>query len=71
VTAEPRTRAEAADQLIQLQPADPYAGITVMRAILNDAATEEELRIWVAQRIAKCGSQYRKEALAALTRTSG
>ena len=71
VTAESWTRAEAADQLIQLQTADPRAGINVLRIILNDADTEEELRIWVARRLAKCGSQYRGEALAALTRTSG
>ncbi len=71
VTAESWTRAEAADQLIQLQAADPHAGINVLITILHDAGTEEELRIWVARRLAKCGSQYREEALAALTRTSG
>ena len=71
VTAESWTRAEAAAQLIQLRTADPHAGITVLRTILHDAATEEELRIWVARRLAKCGSQYREEALAALTRPSG
>jgi hypothetical protein len=71
VTAESRTRAEVADELIQLQAADPHAGINVLRTILHDAGTEEELRIWVARRLAKCGSQYREEALAALTRTSG
>jgi NACHT domain len=69
VTAESWTRAEAADQLIQLQTSDPHAGINVLRTILNDADTEEELRIWVARRLAKCGSQYREEALAALTQT--
>jgi hypothetical protein len=71
VTAVSWTRAEAADQLIQLQAADLHAGINVLRTILNDAGTEEELRIWVARRLAKCGSHYREEALAALTRTSG
>jgi len=71
VTAESRTRAEAADELIQLQTADLDAGIDILRTILHDAGTEEELRIWVARRLAKCGSQYREEALAALTRTSG
>jgi hypothetical protein len=64
VTAEPWIRAEAADQLIQLQAADPLAGINVMRTILHDAGTEEGLRIWVARRLAKCDSQYREEALA-------
>jgi predicted ATP-grasp superfamily ATP-dependent carboligase len=71
VTAESWTRAEAADQLLQLQTADPHAGIKVLRTILNDAGIERELRIWAAQRLAKRGSQYREEALAALTRTSG
>ena len=71
VTAEPCIRAKAADLLIQLQTADSQAGINILRTILNDAATEEELRIWVARRLAKCGSQYREEALAALTRISG
>ena len=71
VTAKSWTCAKAADQLIQLRTADPQAGITVLRTILNDAGTEEELRIWVARRLGKCGSQYREEALTALTRTSG
>ncbi len=71
VTAESWTRAEVADQLLQLQTADPHAGINVLRTILNDAGTEKELRIWGARRLAKCGSQYREEALAALTRASG
>ena len=71
VTAESRTRAKAADQLIQLQTADTHAGINALRTILNDAGTGEELRIWVARRLAKCGSQYREEALAALTKISG
>ena len=71
VTAGSWTRAEAADQLVQLQTADRHAGINVLRTILNDAGTEEELRVWVARRLAKCGSQYREEALGALTRTSG
>ena len=71
VTAESWTRAKAADQLLQLQTADPHAGINVLRTILNDAGTEKELRIWVARQLAKCGSQYREEALAALIRTSG
>lgn len=66
VTAESWTRAEAADQLIQLQTADPHAGIDVLRTILNDVGAEEALRTWVAQRLAKCGGQYRVEALAAL-----
>ena len=71
VTAESWTRAEVADQLLQLQTADPHAGINVLRTILNDVGSEKELRIWGARRLAKCGSQYREEALAALTRTYG
>ena len=70
VTAKSWTRAEAADQLIQLQTADPRAGITVLRTILNDAGTEEELHSWVARRLAKRGSRHREEALAALTPTT-
>jgi len=44
--------------------------MSVLTAILNDAAADRELRIWVAQRLARCGSQYREEALAACTRIS-
>jgi cellulose synthase operon protein C len=66
VTADLWTRARAADQLLQLPTADAPAAIAVLRMILNDTHAEQDLRIWAAQRLAKCGPQYREESLAAM-----
>jgi hypothetical protein len=69
-TTDPWVRAQAADQLVQLQTAHFTDGVDTLRSILNDPETDSDLRRWAAQRLAKCGSQYRAEALAAASQTN-
>jgi hypothetical protein len=67
--ADPWTRTRAADQLAQLPSPHRPHGIDMLRTALNDP--DPHLRVWAAQRLAKCGDEYRTVALAALEQDDG
>ena len=65
-TVSPQLCANAAILLVQLETAARVEGINKLKEILHDEDAEDEMRIRVARKLAKCGSLYREEALAAL-----